>query len=284
MSEEINVDELMEQIEAPSEGFPMTGEPVAPATTQAAPTWNGQEWEFESRGRKVAPDSRDTALQWMAKGHDYTRVVGEWNQKERDYQRQIQERDQKYGRFKEVDEYVQKDPEWWKFVEQQWQNRETRQLDPSLQPVIGPLMEKIGSLESFVQSQQQQAAIQEQERQDSKLNEEIESTRKSHPTIDLNAIDDSGQTLEYRVLAHAQQIGTNSFRAAFRDYLHDQLVELSKSKALETTAKETAVRAKRGLLGTTPTPTKQITQLQNSRSKSWEDVGREALAELGINQ
>lgn len=261
---------------------------ASPATTEAvAPTWNGQEWEFESRGKKVAPESRETALQWMAKGHDYTRVLGEWNQKERTYQQQLQGL-QSLSKFQPIDEYVQKNPDWWKFVEEQWNNRSTHQIDPALQPALAPILQELNGLKEFVsQSQQEKAAreaqeaIQEQERQDALLSEEIEATRKAYPTIDLNAVDESGQTLQNRIILHAHEHGISSFRAAHRDYLHDKLLDMARSQALEGAAKGTELKAKKGLLGTTSAPTKQVGKATNVRGKSYDALVQEALSELG---
>jgi hypothetical protein len=93
----------------------------------------------------------------------------------------------------------------------------------------------------------------------------------------------TGETLELRVLKHARELGTQNFKTAFRDYFHDKLMEMAKTQALETAAKEKQELAKKGILGKTPTPTKGLNPASNFRQKSYDQLTQEALSELGIS-
>ncbi len=96
-------------------------------------------------------------------------------------------------------------------------------------------------------------------------------------------VDETGLTLEMRVLNHAQENGINSFRAAFRDFNHEKLVAIAASKAREDATKKRQMDAKNGLLGVSSTPMKGVQSAQNVKNKSYNDLVNEAKAELGIN-
>lgn len=269
---EVDVDKLLADIENPGQE-PVQAEPEQPAE----PIWNGSEWEFEWNGKKIVPDSPDKLKIWAAQGYNYSQRMGELNkthaqrmQEAEARERQAQQLESRFKPYVEIDEYARQNQDWWNHVQQSFQQRQQPQLDPALKQVISPIEEKLSRFEQFLAQQEQaqeQARIQQE---DQALDTEIESIRKSHPNIDLSARDESGETLERRVLKHAQEIGTNSFRAAFRDYLHDQLVVQQSAQTKLQAVKETQAQAKAGLLGKTPAPTRQLKPVDTKRP--WNDA------------
>lgn len=286
-NQEIDVDSLLSEIEAPSE-IPMhsSEEPAAPE--QVASTWDASQFEFDWNGQKVKPDSLDKAKLWMQQGHNYSQRAAELNRRQAEFEQKFKEWEgqaKHYSRFDEVDKYVKENPQWWEFVEQQWSARHQNgqpQLDPNLEQVIRPLQEKLSQYDTFMQQLQNERQQEVIAKEDQALEAEISEIRNKHPNIDLNAVDESGKTLEQRILDHAMENGINTFRAAFRDYLHDQLVTTAKADSLQQEAKERQTATKQGLLGKTQTPRKQVERVQNVRGKSYDSITQEVLAELGI--
>jgi hypothetical protein len=282
MSDEIDVDSLLNEIEAPGDGIPMSANEEPATAAQPAPTqFDFGQFEFDWNGQKVRPDSFDKAKTWMQQGYNYSQRAADLNKK----QTEFDQRTKHYSRFDEVDKYVKENPQWWDHVEQAWNTRDQQgqpQLDPSLEPIIKPLVDKVNQFESLfgqIQQERQQEVI---AKEDQALDAEIESIRKLYPNIDFNAVDDVGRTLEMRILGHAQEIGTNSFRAATRDYLHDKLVETAKADSLTSQAKGKQIQTKQGILGVSSTPKKVIERAQNVRGKSYDSLAEDALRELGI--
>lgn len=268
LTDGVNVDQIMSDIEAGRD--PNAAEAAETPAAQEAPAWNGEEWAFEVNGKRIIPDSKEKMRLWLGGGYNYAQRLGELNktfaQKQAEFEakeRQYREIEQRYSPYAEVDKYAQENKEWWEHVQQAWKSREMPQgLDPKLAQVLNPLQEKIGTLEQLLTSQQQAAQQAQLEAQiheeDDALAQEIESVRKQHPDIDLSARDESGETLEIRVLKHAQEIGTRSFRAAYRDLLHDQLVVQKQAASKLQAVRSTQAQAKAGVLGTTPQPTKGL--------------------------
>lgn len=283
--EKDEIDQLMESLEAPAEERPMTSGETSEEAPAAEPQWNGKEWEFESNGRKIFPDSKEKARTWMSQGHSYSQRMAEINQQRQAWEREKAElsKYKEYSKYKEVDDFARSNKDWWEHVERAYQTRNAQnQVDPSLDQLIRPLREELNETKSFISQLQQERQEQEVKRQNEALDTEIKSIRESHPNIDLDSKDESGKTLELRVLEHCSQIGTTSFRAGFRDYLHDQLVESAKAGSLAAKTKEEQVKKERGILGTSPTPRKVSNGPVNVRGRSWDEVSRMAMEEAGI--
>lgn len=280
---EIDVDQIVADTEKPEAPREMGGETTAAPVEAQAPTWNGTEWEFEWNGKKVAPDSRDKAMTWMSQGYNYSQRMGELNAKERAWKAERESLipfKEKYSRYNQVDEYASKNPDWWKHVEESYANRQNHGVDPNLSKVLSPIQEKLASFEQFIGSVQEREQQQQINQENQALETDIESTRKQHPNIDFDAVDPaSGETLERRVLLHANKIETGSFRVAFRDYLHDKLLEDAKANGRQAIAKDKEIQAKKGVLGETPAPRK-MPEFSSVKGKSWNQIQKETLEEL----
>lgn len=249
--------------------------PAESQTTEAAPVpatqeWKGDDWKFSWNGKDIIPDSRDKLMTWANQGYNYSQRMGELNKTHAQRMAEVQaaeakarELEQKYAQYDTVEQYAQKNPEWWQHVQQSFANREIPQgLDPNLAKVLTPLQQEIGQIKEFMTTQQQLAeqarVAAEHQSQDQALDAEIESFRKSFPNIDLSARDESGKTLEHRIYEHGTSIGTSSFRAAARDLLFDQLANQNGAQTRLQAVQTQQAKAKAGLLGTTQAPTKEL--------------------------
>ncbi len=290
--EDIDVDALMDEIKAPAEERQMTDgkapdHEVADSTPAA---WDGKPWEFDWNGKKVMPDSQDKAKTWMSLGYNASQRMGEFNKKEAAWaleRKELSGFKEKFGKYSKVDEFASTNPDWWKHVEDSWASRELPQgIDPNLAKVLTPIQQQLEAMRA--EREQERAALAQEKlqetvkKEDETLEKEIGSIRSQYPNIDLTVKDESGETLERRVIKHCVEIGTTSFRAGFRDYLHDQLVTNAQANGREAIAKDTQLKAKKGILGTTQAPLKGPQRAENVRGKSWNDLGKEAKRELGI--
>ncbi len=299
-NEEIDVDGLLSSIEAPTPERAMTGgaegetAPEAAAATEP-PAWDGKAWEFDHLGKKIAPDSQDKARTWMAQGYNYSQRMGELNKTHAQRMAEAEARaksagelEQRFSPYSKVDEYAQKNPQWWAHVLEQYQAAQAngQAIDPNLAAVIKPLEEKLGKYDSYFQQMEQEKVEAENKKSDDALDAEIGSIREKYPNIDLTSVDpQTGLTLELRVMKHAKAIGTGSFTAAFRDYLHDQLLEQAKATGREAIAKEAQVNAKKGILGKTPAPVKTQGLKPVNTKAPWNDPqfdGASILKEMGL--
>ncbi|MES3012623.1 MAG: hypothetical protein V4750_02700 [Pseudomonadota bacterium] len=260
--------------------------PETPAAAAPSP-WDPKPWEFDHNGKKVFPDSQDKARTWMSQGYNYSQRMAEMNARKRELDGQA-DRYKGFDRYSEIDTFAKSNPQWWEHVEKSWTERAAQPaadggaLDPAFQAALAPLQQELSQLRQWREEQAQQAAQVDEQRQDEALSKDIESTRGSHPKIDFDAVDESGKTLELRILEHAAELGTSSFRAAARDYLHDQLLESATAERLAADAKAPQQQRAAGVLGKSPAPKKGATPAPSLKGRSWDEARDMALAEYGV--
>lgn len=234
---------------------------------------------------------RDLAQQ----GYDYSHKMSEFNKSRLEMERKQKEFDERYGRYNEMDKYVQKNPSWWDHVNQQYQDRgqqatqgvapttaQALTTDPQMLEVFESLKNEVQGLKSFKDTVEQERARDLQQKDDQKYQEELSGLQKMYPTVDFSAPDATGMSLEYNVLKHANDNGIKSFRTAFLDFYHDNLMKMAESKAKETLAKDSQQIKKLGIQVHKEPNGTQPKKATNVRNSSYEDLTREALEELGI--
>ncbi len=279
--DDIDVDALLAEVEAPTGAAAET--PPEPA---AAPDWRQSfEWKFKSGDKEIVVDDADKARTWLSQGHNYAQKMGALNQERAAWQRQREEQDARvkaYEPFKELDDYAKQNPDWWKHVSESYQQRGVAQVPPELQAHLSPVLQRLEQTEGVLQQWKSAEEQKQIEAEDAKLDQEVQSIREKHPNIDLSAVDpESGRSLEWRIYKHAADNGIKSFTTAFRDYLHDRLIDDAKASTLSQQAKDAQDKAKKGIIGTTRTPTKGL-QVASTKGKSYDDLMREGMAELGL--
>lgn len=291
----IDVDALMAEVNQsePAE-IPMTASDTpAPATEtpQPAPTstttpgaTGAQEFEFTWNGKQIkAPISDPRVKQWASQGYDYSQKMAEFSQKQAEIEKQAAWAREAEGRYKEIDEYVKQNPQFWDHVTQSWTNRQGQAPDPleqKLQSYKSELKSEIGEIKEFIQAQRQAQQAAEQQEEDQRLNQEIKSIQEKYPDLDLNQVDESGKTLETKVLEFAVENGIRKFSVAFNAFNHDRLLKLHEEKGKEAAQKEIQKKTKLGLLGTTPTPTRGISQPKDIKNETYDSLYEQALEEL----
>jgi hypothetical protein len=260
---------------------------------QAAPVDPEFEINYKGEAKKLPLSKlRDLAQQ----GFDYSQKMSEFNKLKAKYDSQEKEFNDRYKRFSEMDRYIAENPDWWNHVNQAWTSRDMQQAnqmgvapstaqqltnDPAVMEQFEALKNEIQGLKSFKDSVETERAQAQRAQEDRKYEEELTSLQKQYPTVDFNKPDETGNTLEYNVLKHANENGIKSFKTAFLDFYHDNLMKIAEMKAKETFAKDSQQIKKLGISTQQPQmkrqgPSRPVSQM------SYEDLTKEALAELGL--
>ena len=266
---------------------------AAPEAAKAAMDPKAQ-LEFTHNGKQVK-GTLEQVLKWAQQGYDYPQKMQQFNQQTNKWNAEKGQWEQKWGQYKQIDEYAQKNPQWWNTVKQQWETRGSTTVagatgtQATSQP--NPYEQKIQSLETklnefgqIVPVVQQFFTERQQEsmkREDQALDTEIKSIRDKYKDLDFDTLDETGKSLEYKVLEHAKNNGIKSFQTAFRDLCHDQIIAHSQQAAKVNMAAEVQKNSRLGILGKSPTPqTKSFQAPTNIRKQSYENITQDALAEL----
>jgi len=277
---DMDVDGILAGIESPSTEIPMSSAPEA--TAQETANQQPTEYEFTWNGKQIKAPV-DKLTKWASQGYDYAQRMEQFKAEREAFESQRQQFEPRINQYKEVDEFASKNPDWWKHVEASYKERQ-QNLDPS-NPVVSELQalkSELSELKSFREQLTQEKMAERQKQEDAALESEVSQLRQQHKDLDWGSVDENGHTLEQRVLKHANETGINSFRAAFRDYNHDQLLKLTELRARESAMLERQKVVKSGLLGQSPTPKKGIQAADNVKGKTYNNLVSEALNELGI--
>ncbi len=284
-SENIDVDQLLADIEAPSENYgdiPMGDEPAAEAAAHAE-----QEFEINYKGQlEKVPLSK--FKEYAQQGRDYAQRMGDFNKSQLEFeqrQARLAEREEALKTYAEVDEWAKQNPDKWLAIQDGWQNKGQTQLDPTnpLAPIVQSLQSQIQELSGFrkeILSEREQARIKDE---DQKLDATISEVKNQYKDIDFNALDETGITLENRVLKHAAEKGINDFEAAFLQYNKGNLFARAAEKAKEQVGKDLQKSTRAGVVSQSGSKQRQaLTPATNVKNKSYDQLAEDALREYGI--
>jgi len=260
------------------------------------------EYEFTHNGKPIKA-TRDQIIKWAQMGYDRPQFMQKFNQEKAKWEEergQWEQLKQKYSPYTQIDEWAAKNPTQWQQLQEMWkrgmQNPAALTQSPQTQPQntqvsseIQPYLTKIQSLEQqlsqilpAVQQFQDWKTQSTHQQEDQALDQEIKSIREQHPDLDWNTLDENGKSLEVRVLEHAQNNGIAKFQTAFRDLLHEELLNRAQAKAQQSVAKGIQTRTKLGILGESPMPQKgrELNRNKSIRETSYEELENEIREEL----
>lgn len=237
-------------------------------------TWSWKE------GDKEIKATEEQLLKWGQMGRNAPQKIGELNQNLTKAQEQLK----KLEEYRQIDEWAQKNPDIWSKITQSYQNpsqqiQEQTQIPAEVQQYLQPLMQQLTEMKSFVSEIQKEREQGKLKQEDTALDQEIKSIREQHADLDWQSPDESGLTLEQRVLEHASKLGTTSFKAAFRDMNHETLLQRATLKAKEELIKERRQKSKLGLLDS-PAPNKTEVLNYDPRKSSDREILEAALKEM----
>lgn len=278
-SSNMDVDSLLSSIDQPTQERQMSEAPPEAQT----PEQKQQEFEFNWNGKKIkAP--LDKLSQWASQGYDYGQKMAEFNKRQSEFQQQSKQVEEIKSKYSEIDDYVRQNPDWWQHVTQTYEQRlqqagQNPQGADIRELIKAHTEEAIKPFKEQVEQQKQQELF---KKQDAELDTQIQSVREKYSDLDFDAVGEDGKSLMYKVLEFGASNGLNNFDVAFKAFYHDDLIKREATRAKEAYSKDIQKRTKLGLLGTSPTPKQGISDAKYTKSKSYNDLEREALEELGI--
>lgn len=273
-----DADAALAQIEQTGEYSPSSPESTPTEQPAAAPAV--QEFEYDWNGKKIK-EPLEMVLKRAGMGYDYAQKMAAMKAKESEFAK-TQERMKALQRWEEYDNFAKENPAWAQHVEQAWERRqqvlESQGAENPSNPLYGELQQvkqQLAQVSEFI------GGVRRSE-EDKALTTEIQSIRQKYGDLDFDLADESGKTLEYRILEHAQKNGIRSFKTAFHDFYHDNLIKMREDKAKEQVVKDQQARRKAGIIGVTTESKKGLQPANSVRGKSYDQLAIEALQELGL--
>jgi hypothetical protein len=245
-------------------------------------TYNGEKYS-------VAPEQQVPLMQM---GLNYSQKMRALNLEKQAFEKakgQVSQHERYYG---EIDRVAKAHPDWWQHVQASYQKRlleksgqptsghDGSEMNPRERDLLAKVSDLEGKLNGFLEKTTQELTQKQHEAEDHALEQEIQSFAKNHSEFDwLTADENTGLVLADRIIAHAHKNGINNFRAAARDYLHDDLVARRELKAKESIGDAIKAKTKAGIV-TTKKPS-GLKSPKNLASKDYSDLFREGYGELG---
>lgn len=288
MSQEFNVDTALANIESTGSADGGVVGVAPPASNATAPQSDPELIEYVTDGGKTVKETLEMLKKRASMGYHYAQRMEALKAREAEINGSA-EKFKSLQRWQEYNDFAEKNPAWAKHVEQSWEQREALLQsqgaeDPNspLHAELNSVKQQLGEVSQFLGSLKAEREQQQRASEDSALNSEIKSIRERYPDTDFDLADETGKSLEYRILEHAAQNGIKSFKTAFHDFYHDHLIKMREDKAKESVLREQQKNKKAGIIGVTDAPTKGLNRVQNTRAKSYDQLAQEAMAELGL--
>jgi hypothetical protein len=226
-----------------------------------------QEFEFVHNGRQVkAPLSQ--IIKWAQQGYDYPQKMERFN-KER------QQIEQLKSTYAPIDEWVKANPDKWDRL-QAAIHAEKQEI-----PADHPLVQKLKQYDDFINEIKSEKQAVQVKQEDEALDREIKSIQEKYKDLDWGSLDDHGRNREQKVLAHATEHGFSSFKAAFLDLYHEELLLAAETRAKEQLAATKEKQVKTGLLPSNTSKAAPKLSAPQVKGKHYPTT-QEILAELGI--
>jgi hypothetical protein len=243
--------------------------------------------KFTANGKEIVAKDIDQLKQWASQGYNYSQHMQDFNKKQADFE-------QNFEKFSNIDKFAQDNPDWWNHVQKQYEERESfnplvnegtdnqPKDNENVDPAFQELKSQLDELKQFKNDFMAERVAEQRTKEDQALSSEIQSIRENHSDLDWETPNTEGKNLEYQVLEHAKSNGINSFRAAFRDFYHDKLLESAQLKAKESLGNSLKKVNSLGILGETPTPIKNLQQQVDTRNMTYDEIEAQLLKEHGL--
>jgi len=279
---ELDQGEIQEFTSASGDSEPQVTEP---AESSPAP----QQFKYTANGKEISEDI-DTILQRASMGYNYAQHMNEFKQKQEAFAKEQESINQMRSKWEAYDKYATENPEWAEHVKNEWDNRLNR-VEQTAQDVQNntalpsELRNELEELKRFKSEYEADIRARKEQEEDSILSKQFNEISEQYPEYDLQHTDPkTGMTLEMQVLEHARVNGIHSVKAAFRDYMFEDLMAKGITKAKESTAKEIASRTQKGFLGESNDSMlqKDLSQSRSPRGMGYTDDILSGAQELGI--
>ena len=251
-------------------------EPVNEPAPEEPKTEQEPEFEYSALGA-TRKEPLSMILKRASMGYDYAQKMEAYKQQQAEVERIRQEAEARHSKFAHLDEYAQQNPEWYNHWSQAYEQRQAglnQQEHPAID--LSPIKSELDSLKNDFMSVKEFVTKQQQSVEDSKYWDELKAVQKDFPDVDLNLADETGKTLEFKVLEHAKEHGIGSFRIAFRDFYHDKLRSRMYEQAKQDLLKQDKENRKKGIVGVSNTP------MLNSNMPDLRKMSEQQILEMAI--
>lgn len=241
------------------------------------PTWNGQEYALNFRGKQIVPRDKEHLLRLAQQGYSYETRAQELARREQE----IQSRSERYSQLEQLQQAFETNPILQQQLIEMYRNSLAGQQQPvdsnggqhADNGIYHTLLDKYQTLEQKLGSYEQQQA-------DAALDSEIKSLQGKYQRQDWDMSDENGQSLTQAVIKRAYDLGGVPLETAYRDLMWDSQQQNVQAEALKKQQQTRQAQTRAGVVST-GTGAQRPAQQQNIdlRSMNYNDIARLAMSQ-----
>jgi len=236
---------------------------------------------YRASGRDLE-EPLETVIQRASRGYDYSQLVEKHKQRETTLGQRESQVNEFAKKWQPYIDYANQNPTWADHVRQSWESVAGAGQSPMATPQAQP--QELSEIKAFIAQYTQERELARQQQEDSALAVQIDEIRREHPDVDFGYSDPAtGETLEYKILKHGQTNGITSFRASFRDFYHDKLIEKAALKAKETVTQGIQARAKSGFVAESSSPLMGQQNMETPKRRNYFEAIMDGIKEISTN-
>jgi hypothetical protein len=243
----------------------------------------GDKFVLNYKGKEIELDP-DKARNYAQKGYDYEKKMRDFKVQKKLYEQELEQEKSKYGELAEINEFAKQNPAFEQLIQREWAKIQSgQQLEVAPEDKVTLLESRLNQVLDKLESQEKQLTMRQQAEMEAAQETAIESYKGKYSDFDWDSKDENGATLEDRIMQQMIDKGVKDFEIMADHVLKTELLAKQQMEAKRQIGKQIQHSNKHGLGRVTSKSQQQKTETaKNIRSKSYDDLVAEGLAELGI--
>ena len=286
----IDVDALYDAAMAPespkesgAEGTIDTPAANEDGNTEPTTAPGSDKFSITHKGKELSLDD-EKYKGYAQKGYDYETKMHQFRVDQKLFEQKQEQSKEQYDQIKQIDDYAKANPQFNQLIQDQWaqiQAGNVPEMNPQtevqvLKTQMSQLMDSMNSQKEGLENRRVAELEASQEGAISKYKDDNKS-------MDWETKDAEGNTLEDRIGHAMLEKGVRDFDIMANSFLLKQHLASKTLEGKESAAKAIQKNNKLGLGKVTERSTLGVKKGEDFRNKSYDDLTKEAFAELGID-
>jgi hypothetical protein len=286
-----NVDALVQEAYAPEAPMEANGEggledaqPQLDAVEE--PSSSGGESGFKQvlkhKGKEVVIDDEQKYSMLAHKGYDYEQKMHQFKVDRKLYEKERSEREAQYKELEQINNYAKENPAFEQLIQREWAKIQAGgQIEVAPEDRVQVLESRLNQVLDKLENQGKDLETRRVAEMEAKQEMAIESYKEKHSDFDWDKKDESGATLEDRIMQQMIDKEVKDFQIMADFVLKNEQIARKTLEAKESVAKDIQKANKLGLGKVTKKSQLGVKKSEDIGNKSYDDLVGESLRELG---
>lgn len=284
--DEANVEALVESAMAPESspeastegGIPGNDVPATEGAAEAAAEGGRA---LIHKGKELSMDD-DKFKMYAQKGYDYEDKMHQARVDRKLFDQERETFNTEMGDLRQINDYAKQNPAFEQLIQREWAKVQQEGYQPDPQTEVQMLQTQVRSLMEQVNGQSQANENRRVAELEAGQETSIANFKEEHSQMDWATKDAEGNTLEDRITHAMLDNGVKDFGIMASSFLMKEIQSRNAIASKEAAAKEIQKANKLGLGKVTSDPSAAVQSSKDVGNKSYDQLVRESLLELGI--